>query len=105
MVESVEKCKKTKRYPVLKWQDVIFHLHNKAISEDFNNFVLNHQSISKSRCALAVLRKYYSTTSLSIFRETYYDYRFRNGDTNTLSGLVRWYFYFMRKPGAGWLDA
>ena len=102
MVESVEKCKKAKRYPVLKWQDVIFHLHNKAISEDFDNFVLNHQSISKSRCALAVLRKYYSTTMLRCFRRDYYNPVFRVGERESIRGFTRWYFYYLGKSGSGW---
>lgn len=102
MVDCVEKCKKTKRYPVLKWQDVIFHLHNKAISDDFNQFCLNHTSLSKSRCAFAVLRKYYSTTFLSAFRQCYYNPILRRGSTAELGGFVRFMFYNLNKER--WFD-
>lgn len=103
MVENVEKCKKGKRYPVLKWQNVIFHLHNKAISEDFDKFCINHPSISKSRSALAVLRKYYSTTFLKIFRESYYNPRI-HGDYDLKKFVPFMFYYVTGVDGQAWKD-
>lgn len=71
MVENVEKYK-NKLVKKLKWKDFIFHCHNPAMSEDFEQAKKDHPNISENRVAYSVCLRYYSTTTLKDIRKLYY---------------------------------
>lgn len=68
MSKSFKNKVKKKR---IDWRDVIFHLHRRSLSEAYTLFRSVHPKMSSSRCAYYVLKTYYSTTLLRLWRDCY----------------------------------
>lgn len=86
MRDKLQKVKKKR----INWRELLFHLHNKYLSDRYTLALGKYPKMSHNRIAYYVLKKYFTTATLKFLKNMFQQ------STLTEEGVAEWYRFYVR---------